>query len=32
MIPVKTIPGMGVGGLKENDGGAELKYNIFDKL
>jgi hypothetical protein len=28
MIPVETIPG--VGGIKENAGGGELKYAIFD--
>jgi hypothetical protein len=29
MRPVETIPGMGVGG-KKNDGGDEFKYDIFD--
>jgi hypothetical protein len=29
MIPVETIPGMGVGGIKENDGGGELNYIIL---
>jgi hypothetical protein len=29
MRPVETIPGMGEGGIKENDGGDEFKYNIF---
>jgi hypothetical protein len=28
MRPVETIPGMG--GIKESDGGGELKYDIFD--
>jgi hypothetical protein len=28
MIPVETIPGMG--GIKENGGGSEFKYDIFD--
>jgi hypothetical protein len=32
MIPVETIPGMGEGGIKENDGGVEFKYDAFDKL
>jgi hypothetical protein len=30
--PVETIPGMGEGGIKKNDGGVELKYDIFDIL
>jgi hypothetical protein len=30
MILVETIPGMGVEGIKENYGGSEFKYNIFD--
>jgi hypothetical protein len=32
MRPVKTFPGMGEGGIKENDGGDEFKYDIFDIL
>jgi hypothetical protein len=28
MRPVKTIPGMGRGEIKENDGGGEFNYNI----
>jgi hypothetical protein len=28
MRPVKTIPGMVGGGIKENDGGDEFKYDI----
>jgi hypothetical protein len=32
MIPVETIPGMGGGGIKENDGGGEFKYHIFALL
>jgi hypothetical protein len=32
MRPVKTIPGMGEGGIKENDGGGEFKYDMFDIL
>jgi hypothetical protein len=30
--PVETIPGMGEGRIKENDGGGEFKYDIFDIL
>jgi hypothetical protein len=26
---VETIPGMGEGRIKENDGGGEFNYNIF---
>jgi hypothetical protein len=26
MRPVETIPGMGIRGIKENDGGSELWY------
>jgi hypothetical protein len=29
MRPVETIPGMGAGEIKENDGGGEFKYDIF---
>jgi hypothetical protein len=32
MKPVETIPGMGVGGIKENNGGDEFNYDIFDIL
>jgi hypothetical protein len=32
MRPVETIPGMGAGGIKENDGGGEFKNDIFDIL
>jgi hypothetical protein len=33
MRPVETIPGMGGGGIKENDGGGgEFNYDIFDIL
>jgi hypothetical protein len=28
----ETIPGMGVRGMKENGGGSEFKYDIFDIL
>jgi hypothetical protein len=27
MRPVETIPGVGEGGIKENDGKGELNYN-----
>jgi hypothetical protein len=30
VIPVETFSGMGVGVFKENDGGSEFKYDIFD--
>jgi hypothetical protein len=32
MRPVKTIPGIEGGMIKENDGGGEFKYDIFDIL
>jgi hypothetical protein len=32
MRPVETIPVMGGGRIKENDGGAEFNYDIFDIL
>jgi hypothetical protein len=32
MIPVETIPGMGARGIKENEGGGEFRYAIFDIL
>jgi hypothetical protein len=34
MRPVETIPdtGGGVGWIKQNDGGGEFKYDIFDRL
>jgi hypothetical protein len=32
MRPVETIPGMEGERLKENDGGGELKCDIFDTL
>jgi hypothetical protein len=31
-MPVETIPGMGGGKIKENDGGGEFNYDIFDIL
>jgi hypothetical protein len=27
--PAETMPGMGRGGIKENDGGDEFHYGIF---
>jgi hypothetical protein len=32
MRSVETIPGMGEGGIKENDGGGEFNGAIFDIL
>jgi hypothetical protein len=32
MIPVETIPVMGVGKINENSGGGDFKYDIFDVL
>jgi hypothetical protein len=29
MRSVKTIPGIGVGGIKENDGGGEFNYDML---
>jgi hypothetical protein len=29
MRPVKTVPGMGEGRLKENDGGGKFNYEIL---
>jgi hypothetical protein len=29
MRPVETIPGMGRGGIKENDEGGEFNYDIL---
>jgi hypothetical protein len=29
MRPVETIPGMGGGGIKENDGRGEFNYDIL---
>jgi hypothetical protein len=31
-MPVETVPGMDRGLIKENDGGVEFKYDIFDIL
>jgi hypothetical protein len=30
--PVETVPGMEEGGIKENDGGSEFKYDTADML
>jgi hypothetical protein len=32
MRPAKTIPGMGVRGIKERGRGGEFRYDIFDIL
>jgi hypothetical protein len=32
MRPIEISPEMGRGGIKENDGGVELDYDIFDIL
>jgi hypothetical protein len=32
MRPVKTIPGIGLGRIRENDGGAEFNYDILYNL
>jgi hypothetical protein len=32
MIPVETVLGMWGGEIKENGGGGEFKYDIFDIL
>jgi hypothetical protein len=32
MIPVETTPRMGEWGIKENDGGGEFNYDIFNIL
>jgi hypothetical protein len=32
MRPVETIPGVGGGGIKENDRGGEFNYDVFDIL
>jgi hypothetical protein len=32
MISVETTPGMGVEGIKENDGGGKFKYDTSDIL
>jgi hypothetical protein len=30
MRPTETISGMGESGIKENDGGVEFNYDVFD--
>jgi hypothetical protein len=32
MKPVETVLGVGGGEMKENDGGDDFKYDIFDTL
>jgi hypothetical protein len=32
MIPIKTVPGIGEGEMKESNGGDKFKYDIFDTL
>jgi hypothetical protein len=32
ILPVKIVPGIGEGGMKEGGGGVEFKYDIFDTL
>jgi hypothetical protein len=32
MIPIKTIPGIEGGTIKETNGGGEFNYNMFDIL
>jgi hypothetical protein len=32
MIPIETFPGIGGERIKENGGGGEFEYNIFDTL
>jgi hypothetical protein len=32
MRPTETIPGMGGGERKENDGGGEFNYDTFDTV
>jgi hypothetical protein len=32
MIHVETVPRIGIGMMKENSGGGEVKYDIFDTL
>jgi hypothetical protein len=32
MIPIEIVPGIKVGGKKENSVGSEFKYDIFDIL
>jgi hypothetical protein len=32
MIPAEAVPGIAGGRMKENSGGGEFKYDIFDTL
>jgi hypothetical protein len=32
MKPIETVPGIRGGGMKENNGGGEFKYDTFDTL
>jgi hypothetical protein len=32
MISFETVPGIRGGGMKENNGGGEFKYDTFDTL
>jgi hypothetical protein len=32
MISAKTVPGMGEGEIKQNEGGGEFSYDIFAML
>jgi hypothetical protein len=32
MRPVETVPGIGGGRIKENDGESELNYDVFNIL
>jgi hypothetical protein len=32
MMPVETVPGIGVREVKESSGGGEFKYQLFDTL
>jgi hypothetical protein len=32
MVPVETIPGVGGGEIKENGGGGEVNYDVFETL
>jgi hypothetical protein len=32
VIPVKSVPGIGRGEIKESYGGNELEYDIYDML
>jgi hypothetical protein len=32
MRPVETIPGIGAGRIKENDGGSKFNYDVLHEL